>query len=64
MKAGNGGATHGMTIEEKRYYREGMYFMKGGRDKKTASFATIPPELSTAVADYAEAILGVKNERI
>lgn len=27
------------------------------RDKQTAGFATIPPELANAVADYAERLL-------
>jgi hypothetical protein len=69
IKIGNGKITHGMTKDEKREYRKHNPWTQAGSSSKarqgmTATAATIPPELSTAVADYAEAILGVKNERI
>lgn len=52
-----------MTPEQKRELRRGTHVMTsyGSKDRKelTASWATIPPELSTAVADFAERLMEV-----
>ena len=68
IKVGTGKATLGMTPEQKKSYRKQYPWTQAGsksvaRQSMTATAATIPPELSTAVVDYAEAILAVDHAK-
>ncbi len=62
VKMGSGSAIKGMTKEQKCAYRKKFECLQvGGKSRARAAFtsqwATIPPELASCVADYAERIL-------
>jgi hypothetical protein len=65
VSIGNGKAVHGMSREQRKAYRKQFAALQMGsksaeRQNETASWATIPPELSSCVADYAERLLEVR----
>ena len=62
IHVGTSKAVKGMTLEERRVYRaqypwSQQWSTSKQRGRNTAEAATIPPELSACVADYAERIL-------
>ena len=62
IHVGTSKAVKGMTLEERRVYRaqypwNQQWSTSKQRGRNTAEAATIPPELSACVADYAERIL-------
>jgi hypothetical protein len=65
VSIGNGKAVRGMSPEQRKAYRKQFAALQMGsksaeRQNETASWATIPPELSSCVADYAERLLEVR----
>jgi C-5 cytosine-specific DNA methylase len=69
IAVGSSKAIKGLTLEQRREYRKQFPWnqqwsksKQGGRN--TAEAATIPPELSACVADYAGRILEVRHEAI
>lgn len=66
VSMGHGSNIKHMKPEEKYAYRKQFACLQVGgksaaRAKYTASWATIPPELSTAVADYAERLIEMER---